>query len=373
MLQRVLWVSLTQALRSVALILLPCAFLSLLAWATAGSTEGNTLDPMRAAGWLWLASHHIPFDLILPPSGKAGLFSYLPLGALIFPFLAIRSGFIRAASQLDEEDRGARGLRLMRSLISIFYTGFAALIAWATTSSGVKPMLYLVPLATFPISWLAMSSVRNFSSRQRIFSIELALRFMAVVMGIASLVLALSLFVNQATIHDITVVLQPGWLGGTLLFIVGLLYIPNAILATLSYLIGPGFTLGVGTTFSALTHEISQIPAVPLLGALPSGQNPLILFSALGICLGGMFIYIIAMRRDFKTFISSFSIIVSGIALLAFLSSGQLLTEALNPFGVSTWKFTLAFALEFLSGAILAGFAQWVFSRVRDRAKVASK
>lgn len=369
MLQRVLWVSLTQALRSVALVLLPCAFLSLLAWATAGSIEGNTLDPMRVAGWLWLAAHHIPFDLLLPPGGQAGLFSYLPLGALIFPFLAIRSGFIRAAYQLEDDERGMRSLRLMRSLISIFYTGFAALIAWGTTTSGVKPMLYLVPLAILPVSWLAMSMVRDFSPREPIFPVKLALRFIAVITGIASLVLALSLFVNQATIRDLTVVLQPGWLGGTLLFFIGLLYIPNAILATLSYLIGPGFALGAGTTFSALTHEISQIPAVPILGALPTERHSLILLSAVGICAGGVLFYIIAMRRNFRTFIASFSIILAGMALLAFLSSGQLLTAALTPFGVFTWQFTLAFALEFLLGAFLAWFARWVFARIRGAKK----
>lgn len=370
MLQRVLWVSLTQALRSVALVLLPCAFLSLLAWATAGSIAGNTLDPMRVAGWLWLASHHIPFDLLLPPGGQVGLFSYLPLGALIFPFMAIRSGFIRAAYQLEDVERGVRSLRLMRSLISIFYTGFAALIAWGTTTNGVKPMIYLVPLATFPISWLAMSTVRDFTRREPIFPLQLALRFIAVITGIASLVLAFSLFVNQATIRDLTVVLQPGWLGGTLLFFIGVLYIPNAIMATLSYLIGPGFALGAGTTFSALTHDISQIPAVPILGALPTDRYPLILLSALGVCAGGALFYILAMRHNFKTFIASFAIILAGMTLLGLLSGGQLLTKALTPFGVFTWQFALAFALEFLLGAFLAWFSRWVVTRIRGVEKL---
>lgn len=372
MLQRVLWVSLTQALRSVALVLLPCAFLSLLTWATAGSTEGNTFDPMRVAGWLFLAAHHIPFDLLLPPTGKVGVFSYLPLGALIFPFLAIRSGFIRARNQLEDDVRGARDLRLMRSLISIIYSGFAFLVAWVTTTSGVEPRLYTVPLATLPISWLAMSTVRNFSPWRSFFSIELALRFCAVVTGVASLALAFSLFVNQSTIRALTVVLEPGWLGGVLLFFIGLLYIPNAILASLSYLIGPGFTLGAGTSFSALTHDISQIPALPILGALPTGRHPIILLGALGICAGGIFVYRVAMRRSFKSFIVSLLIILAGMALLAFLSSGQLLTEALTPFGVSTWKFTLVFALEFLLGTFLAWLAPWLVSRLRGSSKVAS-
>ena len=42
MFQRVLAVTLAQVLRSISVVLLPIAFLSLIAWATAGSTNGNT-------------------------------------------------------------------------------------------------------------------------------------------------------------------------------------------------------------------------------------------------------------------------------------------------------------------------------------------
>ena len=56
MLQRVLAVSFAQVLRTIAILLLPLAFISLIAWATAGSTTGNTSDPMRAAVWLWLGA-----------------------------------------------------------------------------------------------------------------------------------------------------------------------------------------------------------------------------------------------------------------------------------------------------------------------------
>lgn len=371
MLQRVLWVSLTQALRSVALVLLPCAFISLLAWATAGNTAGNTIDPMRAAGWMWLATHHIPFDLLLPPGGKAGALSFLPLGALLFPFLALRSGFIRAVYQLDESQRDVRGLRLTRSMIAIFYTAITALIAWVTASTSVKPVLVLVPVATLPISWIAMSTVRNFGARNWNFSIQVALRFIAVVTGIASLVLAVAIFAQQSTIRDLTIVLQPGWLGGILLFFVGVLYIPNAILATLSYLIGPGFAVGSDTSLSAMTHQIAQIPALPLLGALPTGRHPLILLSAIGIFVGGIAVYLITTRRNFRTFALSSAVIFVVMALLAFLSSGQLITEVLATVGVSTWKFTLFFVVEFCLGSALAWFGPWLVSRIRSNSKVA--
>ena len=58
--QRVLSVSLSHAIRGAALVLLPFAFIALVAWATAGSATGTTTDPIRGAAWIWLGSHHIP-------------------------------------------------------------------------------------------------------------------------------------------------------------------------------------------------------------------------------------------------------------------------------------------------------------------------
>jgi preprotein translocase subunit SecE len=52
MVARRLWTALQQVIRSVLIILFPLAFITLFAWATAGSTYGTTSDPMRAAVWL---------------------------------------------------------------------------------------------------------------------------------------------------------------------------------------------------------------------------------------------------------------------------------------------------------------------------------
>ena len=101
MVGRILGVTLTQVLRSVALVLLPTSFLALVAWATAGSATGNTGDPLRAALWIWLGAHQIPFSLTLPPANSAGYLSYLPLGGVILPVLAIRSGIARIIYRLD--------------------------------------------------------------------------------------------------------------------------------------------------------------------------------------------------------------------------------------------------------------------------------
>ena len=84
---RVLGTTLVQVVRSIAYVLLPTSFIALLAWATAGSATGNTGDPLRAALWIWLGAHQVPFSLLLPPANIAGYLSYLPLVRWFFQFL----------------------------------------------------------------------------------------------------------------------------------------------------------------------------------------------------------------------------------------------------------------------------------------------
>lgn len=364
MFQRVLWVSLTQALRSVALFLLPTAFISLLAWATAGSSNGNTSDPIRVAMWVWLGAHHVPFRLVLPPAGQSGFFSYLPLGALVFPFLAARSGFARIKNHIDIEERS---LRLSRSLFTILYALIATLIAWGSRTPAVTPILYWVPLTTLPGIWFATTTVRSRTRRTGTSSMQIAARLIALALGLSSIVLGIALFFHLKIVENLTLVLQPGWLGGILFLLLNLLYLPNAIVATLAYLAGPGFAVGAHTLISPLTHNISEIPALPLLGALPTGRHPLVLLSALAFLISGIVLYNWTITQNARFLMQSYLGLVMGIGLISFLSSGALLTNAMGAVGVSAWKVTSAIGAEVGLGVLLAFAIPRLFGVLRGR------
>jgi hypothetical protein len=96
----ILRVGLQQAIRSIILLLLPISFISLVVWATSGSATGNTADPIRAALWSILVAHQVPLQL------SSGYLTYLPLGALFIPYLAVKSGIQRMIEIL-----GATGIR----------------------------------------------------------------------------------------------------------------------------------------------------------------------------------------------------------------------------------------------------------------------
>ena len=50
--------------------------------------------------------------------------------------------------------------------------------------------------------------------------------------------------------------------------------VPNAVLFSASYLLGPGFTVGIGTLVSPAVVQLGPLPMFPLLAALPDSGTP---------------------------------------------------------------------------------------------------
>jgi hypothetical protein len=193
----------------------------------------------------------------------------------------------------------------------------------------------------------------------------LALRIVAVLLGFGFLLFTIAFFTNfdQATL--ITQVLAPGFFGSILLLILNLLYLPNVALAGLSYVSGAGYAVGAGTHLSPLTQDIGQIPALPLLAALPVDSNKwLLLFSIVIIALGALLGYWTISLQE-RTSWQSFFILMVMLTLLAYLASGSLITQAMGAVGVSIWQFILAVGGELFIGLLAFKFIprMKIFSR----------
>ncbi len=348
---RVLGTTLVQVTRSIAFLLFPISFIALIAWATAGSATGNTGDPLRAALWIWLGAHQIPFDLALPPAQIAGHFSYLPLGALLFPFLAMRSGIKRSIDRLGND---TSLLKLTELLFTVQYTIASMLLAYFSSTDSVKPVWYVVPLFVVPLSLITFATIGR-----RLAIGQAALygsRALALLLGVASIILGISIFVHIQTIQDVTTVLQPGIIGGLLLLILNILYIPNAVVATLAYLSGSGFAVGSGTIVAPLSYHLNTIPAFPLLGASPSSKSPLALFGIAFVILTGAFLASWTINLSSRVLIQSLIIATLLTVFISYAASGALLTQALSSVGVSPWKFTLTVIPELCVGVFLANY-----------------
>jgi hypothetical protein len=335
---RILLVTFQQALRSVALTLLPLSFIALFAWSTAGSTSGNTSDPIRAAIWIWLGSHLIPFKLALTSAFSNGALTFLPIGALVFPWLAIRSGFRRASDFLSNP-RGAR------TFIALWYTAIATLAAVLSQSENIRPNIILTPIFVLIISLSATIDYQgSFFSRFKL----LTYLFLTLI-GLAMIVIAISLTLHFEIVKSLAIVIQPGIMGGLLFTLLQILYLPNIALAGISYLFGPGFSLGLGTQISPTNIDVSSLPAIPILGALPTSEHPILLFSLIAALLI-ILLNQLAIFRNFYSFKTRQGEIIKSVLPLiillipiSFFASGELLTHDMNPVGIAWWKLPAIF------------------------------
>jgi hypothetical protein len=326
MLQRVLAVSFAQVLRTVAILLLPLAFISLIAWATAGSATGNTSEPIRAAIWLWLGAHHIPFFL----NGAAtGYLSYLPIGAMLLPFFALRSGFGRALSKLHGD---FHNIASVRSIFASQYAVIVTLLAFLSKSPNVSSQWYLAPLFSFLIAYLA--SLTAGSRLHMSQAVSYATRVLAILLGFSFIFLAIAIFINISTFKNISIVLQPGFFGAFLLFALNLFYLPNLAVSVLAYFTGTGFAVGAGTLVSPLTHRLGEIPALPILAALPATSSKWALLAVIFVIALGAMMAAWALTSSSRSLFQALALITISISIISYLASGSLMTQAMSAVGV---------------------------------------
>jgi hypothetical protein len=181
--------------------------------------------------------------------------------------------------------------------------------------------------------------------------VRIASRIWAICLGSSLIVVAILIFVNFDQVKNITISLEPGFFGGILLLFLNILYLPNAAIALASYFSGTGIAVGAGTLVSPLWYQLGQIPALPLLGILPTGKQPFALIAIIGFIGLGVLLARWSLVYGIQALIQSYIFTVVGALLLSYLASGSLITAEMGAMGVSIWKFTLSIAVEVGIGA----------------------
>ena len=377
-----LLVSFKQAVRSTTLILLPISFISLVAWATAGSSTGNTADPLRAAIWFFLVAHHVPLNLSFSNETISGALTFFPIGALLIPFLAIKSGIKRLS-----EERDVSTLRNKRSLVlslALTYAFFGTLLSFFATGSTVGAPFYLV----FPILFL-VASVSGFIAsnllpdHQLLFPWQRGLKVawiaMIAMVGFGALIFAASLAFHFTTVLQLTQVIEPGIFGGLAFLAIQILYLPNFAVAALSYVAGSGVVIGSGSWLNPFVHRIDEIPAIPLLGGLPIHPHPYLAILIVALMSLGAFIAMYGSKKysdptELKRFLISTIGFVTALTLIfARASSGELLSSNLSSVGPQWWLMPILIGCELGVGAALFIFLPIVITKIKESRNVAAQ
>lgn len=359
---RTLLVATQQAVRSITLILLPLAFVSLVTWATAGSSTGNTADPLRAAIWFFLVAHHIPLDLSLSNNALSGNLTFFPIGALLIPFFAIRSAYKRIVANSDTHTFIERRSYVISLAFSYALIGTA--VSSFALGTSVKTPLYIVfvfLLAVAAISGFISSNLLPEHGLQFPWQRGLRVAWISLIalIGCGGLVFTLSLMWHFSTVLDLTRVIAPGFFGGLAFLGVQILYLPNFAISALSYIAGSGVVIGQGSWLNPFVHRIDEIPAIPLLGGLPVYSYPISSVLAAILVLIGFFAaqYGVATYSDVteqKRFLISTLIFLFVFTFAAArASSGELLSANLSAVGPHWWLMPIFVTLEFAVGVLI--------------------
>ncbi|RHA44394.1 cell division protein PerM [Cellulomonas rhizosphaerae] len=295
------WVSgVLAALQAAVLSLLALVLPAIAAFVATAADPSNSgvswFRAVRVGGSLWLAGHGVPLGVggvgvtIVPlgvtalavftcyasarRSGVPTLTAYLAgIGGYVAMVLGVALVIGTSASGLL---RGLAGAVLVAGIG--MGTGLAARTDAPTVRSVTRPLWSRVPRV-----------VRVGATAGTIVAGSLV--------AVAAAVTALWVVAGLATIGDVVDGLGLDPIGGAVLAFGELAFAPNLVVWAIAWLAGPGFAVGAGTHFAP--HEVlaGPMPAVPMLGALPSNTLPGIwsfatpaLLIALG-ALGGWYVH----------------------------------------------------------------------------------
>jgi hypothetical protein len=342
-------VSATVAIVAVAVLWLPVS----------GQSNGRTGSAIHAGLLTFLASVHggITVDAVSS--------HWLPLGMLIAVGITAwraGSGLADAAADLEERDPGRLAAAGAMQAVS-FVIAVLVAVPFSRLGSSSAPLLgvgfsaLLLFVVTGGVSFVRSSELRVLWTAVLSPLVRQSLRGAAVVLtvylGSGAVLVAGSLVVHHGQVEALSRQVGGGF-GGIPILLLGVLTAPNAAICAASYLAGPGFALGTGTSVSLTGTAHGTLPAFPVLAAVPSGHGtgPLVLvMAALTVILAGVLLarstapagQLIARVRVLGAAAGCSTV---AMVVLGWQAGGSVGSARLRTVGPSPWRLGLAVGLE---------------------------
>ena len=234
-------------------------------------------EAVRTVAGLWLLASGAVLQV---PGGAFGL---TPLGLLVLPVLLLARAATRQghASRLTSAGQAVR----LSAITGVAYAAIAVAVAAlargealradplsvATAAAGVGVAGALVGCLRVDRLWRAAWLRIPASGRRLLTATAVSSAALA---AAGALLVGASLAVHGSSAAELARASDPGPVGGFGLLLLGLSFVPNAVVWGVSWLAGPGFAVGVGTAVGPFGTELGPVPAVPLLAALPASGVP---------------------------------------------------------------------------------------------------
>ena len=356
-----------QALRASLIGFIPIAIATLVAWAAGGSGGGKSADAIHGAGWIWLASHHVGFDLSLPPGDVSGRLWLLPLGLSVIPWFVLRDSGRRITASMSMQQRRPALLGL-----AITYSLALAATAKLSTTKAVAPEIWAAFLSGFFFA-LICGAIGIYGLRNLIspLSGKLSSRAKSLLRGIALttvifygssfFLLMVAIITHWSRFISLFTVLDPGWIGLLLLLLLTFVSLPNAAVMTASLVAGAGFAIGNHTLISPWRVRLAELPAFPLLAPLPTGRSLFLTLLPIVTILASAFGGFIAVKSITGVSAKMYTCGVHAVAnaglllTLNILAGGSLVGGHLSSVGASYIRI-LVYALPLMfAGSLIGG------------------
>jgi hypothetical protein len=258
----------------------------------------------RASADIWLIGHGVDVTFALDPAAAAALgltgadqpFT-VTLAALGFALLTALLG-VRAGRRVAETR-----YRVMGELVSLATFALASFgVAFSAVHDFARPSLVqgaILPTLVFAVGMAigvtrtrsvdddSGSSIRDWiadwPTRTRVVvgnALRAGAASAAAVVGMAAIVTGVAIAFSYARIISLYESLHGEVLGGITVTLGQLAFLPDLVVWTASWLVGPGFAIGAGSTVSPLATTLGPLPAIPVLGAIPASSS---LFGFLGL------------------------------------------------------------------------------------------
>ncbi len=257
-------------------------------FASDAGVHGAPRDGMRIGALAWLAGHGSGFTVTgarvtLVPLGVTAVaaWSMWRLGHRVGDSV---SGHGPDADRISD---GERDLTVPAAVL-LFFAGYAVVaVVVATLASGTTAD----PSVSHVLGWTVVltglvgaPAIAVGSGRAAIWTafVPATVRAGAVVAGsvlrnllvVCALVFLVALALSFDDAATMTSRLHPSPAEAGLYALVNAAFVPNAVLFTGSWLLGPGFAVGGATLVSPSAVVLGPLPVVPLLAALPASGTP---------------------------------------------------------------------------------------------------
>lgn len=340
------------ALLSLLVLVLPAVAAYVATSAAPAASDVAWTHAVSVAAGLWLLAHGVP--LTLAPS-----VTLVPLGltalALFGCYASARRSGYATRSALGAGVAGYAGVVLVVGLLTgvpLLHLAVGVLGAAVLSAIGLGAGLLRRPEA--PRLRDVLEPVRLRLPEPVAHGVAAGTTALALLVLLAAALTVLWVVAGRTAISEVVTGLDPDVVGGGVLAVGELAYVPTLVLWAFAWLAGPGFAVGSGTLFSVGEVQTGALPAVPLLGALPA---PDVVGGVLQVVpvvtvLAGVAVAVV-LRRRLPTQ-RALDPLVAGLTTAVTAGLGALLLSALARGGIGPDRMTELGPQPLLVGAAVA-------------------